>query len=77
MEAEEGDIADIFLFEVLKGCVDPSTLTVLKAYAIKCPTCRLKSPGNTWNESSYDPVGARLKEWKRVALKGGELTLAT
>jgi hypothetical protein len=31
MEAEEGDIADVFLFEVLKGCVDPSNQTVLKA----------------------------------------------
>ena len=27
--------------------------------------------------NAYDHVGARRKEWERVALKGGELTLAT
>ncbi len=31
VEAEGGYIADVFLFEILRGCVDPSTQTVLKA----------------------------------------------
>ena len=78
MEAEEGDIADIFLFEVLKGCVDPSTQTVLKALGQKTLDLSFEK---AWQHleptNAYDPVGARRKEWERVALKGGELTLAT
>ena len=37
VEAEGGDIADVFLFEVLKGCVDPATQTILKALRQKSP----------------------------------------
>ncbi len=31
VETEGGAIADVFLFEVLKRCLDPATQTVLKA----------------------------------------------
>ncbi len=37
METEGGDIADVFLFEFLKGCVDPATLKVLRALRQKSP----------------------------------------
>jgi hypothetical protein len=75
---QRGDIEDVFLFEVLKGCVDPSTQTVLKALRQKTPDLSFEK---AWQQmertNAYDPVGARRKEWERVALKGGELTLAT
>jgi len=78
VEAEGGEIADVFLFEVLKGCVDPATQTVLKALRQKTPDLTFE---RAWQHlertNAYDPVGARRKEWERVALKGGELTLAT
>ncbi len=66
------------LFEVLKGCVDPSTQTVLKALRQKTPDVSFeKAWQHLERTNAYDPVGARRKEWERVALKGGELTLAT
>ncbi len=64
MEAEGGDIADVFLFEVLKGCVDPSTQTVLKALRQKTPDLSFeKAWQNLERTNAYDPLGARRKEW--------------
>ena len=78
IEAEGGGIADVFLFEVLKGCVDPATQTILKALRQKSPELTFeKAWQHLERTNAYDPVGARRKEWERVALKGGELTLAT
>ncbi len=78
MEAEGIDIADVFLFEVLKGCVDPATQTFLKVLRQKSPDLNFeKAWQHLERTNAYELVGSRRKEWKRVALKGGELTLAT
>jgi hypothetical protein len=78
MEAEGGRHRRFFLFEVLKGCVDPSTQTVLKALRQKMPDLPFEK---AWQDqertNAYHPVGARRMEWERVAVKGKELTLAT
>ena len=58
-----GDIADVFLFEVLKECVDPATQTILKALRQKSPELTFEK---AWHHlertNAYDPVGARRKE---------------
>jgi hypothetical protein len=67
MEAEGGDIADVFLFEVLKGCFDPSTQKVLKALRQKTPDLSFE---NSWKHlertNAYD-------RWAHSARSGKEL----
>ncbi len=61
MEAEGWDIADVFLLEVLKGCVDTSTQTVLKALRQKTPDLSFE---RAWHHlertNAYDPLGYTL-----------------
>ncbi len=67
MEAEGGYIADVFLFEFLKGCVNPSTQTVLKALRQKTPDLSFeKAWQHQERTNAYDPVGARRKEWEEL-----------
>ncbi len=62
----------------MKGCVDPSTQTVLKALRQKSPDLSFEKAWQYLERTNaYDPEGARRKKWETVALKGGELTLAT
>jgi hypothetical protein len=56
----------------------PLTLTVLKALHQKLPDLSFEKAWQPLERTNaYDPVGARRKEWQRVFLKSGELTLAT
>ena len=58
--------------------MDPATQIILKALRQKSPELTFeKDWQHLERTNAYNPVGARRKEWERVALKGGELTLAT
>ena len=77
-EAEGGDIPDVFLFEVLRGCVDTSTHITVKAMRQKDPAITFTK---VWQQlerlNTHDQAGARRREWARIALKNGDLNLAT
>lgn len=77
-QAEGGEIADVFAFEVLRGCLDPASQVQLKALRQKEPTATFERVWRCLERThSHDLVGARRREWERVCLKGGELTIAT
>jgi hypothetical protein len=75
-EAEGEEIPDVFLFEVLRGCVDSATQTMLKALRQKDPAITFtKAWQHLERKHTHDQVGTRRREWERIALKGGDLTV--
>ena len=77
-ESEGREVSDILLFGVLEACLDPATSHKLKAERERDPSLTFSG---FWKklerEFGRDYEDMRRREWERVALKPGELTLSS